>query len=373
MRLRVVGVSLALLGCDGASPAPAVDAGSRDATPTDVTAIDVATADVAPEEVDAGPPCPGPLGTPTPRTATPTRGPMDDVLRMNHIQMKGTHNSYHLRPAIVGPGWDYSHLPLDQQLQSQGVRALELDIHWDDRCQRFRVYHLPILDALSTCDLFTDCLGVIRRWSDAHVSHHPLSIQIEPKSEWDAPTTELRMVAMETEILSAFPRELIVTPDEVRGTAASLPEGIAAHGWPTLGATRGRVIFAIDNHDALRDVYTHNLHDLNGRLAFIDSAVGDPFAGVMILNDASSPSVPAAVRAGYLVRVFSWTAGDAVLDPAVTAMGLASGAQVISTDFPVTARGGVDGVRIPDGNPSRCDPVTAPSGCTPQAIENLSP
>ena len=35
-------------------------------------------------------------------------------LRINHIQMKGTHNSYHLAP--IGPtirAYDYSHDPLD--------------------------------------------------------------------------------------------------------------------------------------------------------------------------------------------------------------------------------------------------------------------
>jgi len=61
-----------------------------------------------------------------------------------------------------------------------------------------------------------------------------------------------------------------------------------------------------------------------------------------------------------------------VLDPAVTRAGLASGAHIISTDFPGMARGGVEGVRIPEGNPSRCNPLTAPTGCTPQAIEDLA-
>ena len=355
MKSCVIAVSLLFLGCDGTTEtAPALDA---------ATAVD------APD--DTGPACPAALGTPAARTAVPTRGPLDDVLRLNHLQAKGTHNSYHLRPAIVGPDWDYSQAPLDEQLESQGVRALELDIRWDHRCGRFRVFHLPILDARSTCDLFTDCLAIVRRWSDAHPSHHPLFLQIEPKDAWDAPTTELRLTAMETEILSVFPRDLVITPDEVRGGAASLPEAIRTQGWPTLGVSRGRVLFFIDRSDALRDVYTHGGRDLAGRLAFIDSAMGDPFAGVMVLNNASGTNVPAAVRAGYLVRVFSWTAGNAVLDPAVTAAGLAAGAHILSTDFPGMARGGVEGVRIPDGTPSRCNVLTAPAGCTSAAIESL--
>lgn len=362
-------MSLVCFGCNEATPASPGDAAVTDAAVVD--AADVATTADVVEVRDSGPPCPGPLGTAVARTGTPARGPMDDVLRMNHIQAKGTHNSFHLRPMIIGPDWDYEHAPLDVQLESQGVRAIELDIQWDERCGRFRVLHLPILDARTTCDLFTDCLSVVRRWSDAHTAHHPLFIQIEPRNAWDAPTTELRMTAMEAEILSVFPRELVVTPDEVRGTALTLPAAIETRGWPTLGATRGRAIFFIDNTGPIRNVYTHGGRDLNGRLAFIDSEVGDPFAGVMVLNNPRGADVPAAVRAGYLVRVFSWTAGDEVLDPAVTAAGLASGAHIISTDFPVTARGGVDGVRIPGGTPSRCNPLVAPSGCTPEAIESL--
>ncbi len=374
MRSCVAAVSLCLLGCINVTPPlPPPDAATADAVPDAAFVPDAgAVPDDAPAEVvDSGPPCPAALGAPTPRTAVPPRGPMDDALRINHLQAKGTHNSYHLRPAIIGPDWDYSHAPLDEQLESQGVRALELDIRWDARCGRFRVFHLPILDPRTTCDLFTDCLALVRRWSDAHPAHHPLFLQIEPKDAWDAPTTELRMTAMEAEILSVFPRQLVVTPDEVRGDAASLPEAIRTRGWPTLGASRGRVLFFIDRTDALRDVYTHGGRDLAGRLAFIDSALGDPFAGVMVLNNPNRADVPAAVRAGYLVRVFSWTAGNAVLDPAVTAAGLASGAHIISTDFPDTARGGVEGVRIPGGAPSRCNPLTAPAGCTAEAVEAL--
>jgi len=371
MRSSAVLVSLFCIGCNEATPAPRSDAAVTDA-PDVVVADDVVIAeDVVVEVRDAGPPCPGPLGTPAARTGTPAPGPMDAVLRMNHLQAKGTHNSYHLRPMIVGPDWDYDQAPLDTQLASQGVRALELDIRWDTRCGRFRVFHLPILDPRSTCDLFTDCLSVVRRWSDAHAAHHPLLIQIEPKDAWDAATTEQRMTAMEAEILSVFPQQLVVTPDEVRGDSPTLPMAIEARGWPTLGASRGRVLFFIDRTDALRDVYTHGGRDLNGRLAFIDSEVGDPFAGVMVLNNPRGADVPVAVRAGYLVRVFSWTAGDEMLDPAVTAAGLASGAHIISTDYPATARGGIEGVRIPGGTPSRCNPLVAPSGCTSAAIESL--
>ena len=37
----------------------------------------------------------------------------------------------------------------------------------------------------------------------------------------------------------------------------------------------------------------------------------------------------------------------------------------------IWTRGGVEGVRIPGGAPSRCNPLTAPAGCTAEAVEAL--
>jgi len=368
--LPALGLAL-LLGALGCSEAPAMasDAGSTDTGLSDTGSTDAGSQDVAVVPDDTGPAC-APLPTAAPRTGTaPPGGPRDDTLRVHHLQMKATHNSYHLRPARVIPDWDYAMAPLEVQLESQGVRGLELDIRWDNRCGRFRVFHLPVLDDRSTCDLFTDCLGAIRTWSDAHRDHHPLVIQIEPKDSWDAPTTEARMVAMEREILAVFPRELVVTPDEVRGDAGTLAEAVRQRGWPTLAQTRGRVIFAIDRSDSLRDVYTHGGRDLAGRLAFIDSRVGDPFAAVMVLNNPAHADLAAALAANALVRVFAWTAGEAPLDPAEATRAFASGAHLISTDYPGEGRDGGVGLRIPDGTPSRCNPVTAPTGCMSTHIE----
>lgn len=109
MRSCVAAVSLCLLGCINVTPPlPPPDAATADAVPDAAFVPDAgAVPDDAPAEVvDRGPPCPAALGAPTPRTAVPPRGPMDDALRINHLQAKGTHNSYHLRPAIIGPDWD---------------------------------------------------------------------------------------------------------------------------------------------------------------------------------------------------------------------------------------------------------------------------
>ena len=42
----------------------------------------------------------------------------------------------------------------------------------------------------------------------------------------------------------------------------------------------------------------------------------------------------------------------------------------ISTDFPAKVEEYDYWVEIPDGTPSRCNPLSAPNYCTPEAIEN---
>ena len=57
-----------------------------------------------------------------------------DPLRINHIQMKGTHNSYHIEP-LVSPTREYmyTHETLNVQASQLGVRQFELDVWWDIR------------------------------------------------------------------------------------------------------------------------------------------------------------------------------------------------------------------------------------------------
>lgn len=81
------------------------------------------------------------------------------------------------------------------------------------------------------------------------------------------------------------------------------------------------------------------------------------------------------VRAGYLVRTRSdiplatVTSGDR----AQLRAALASGAQMVSTDFPevgMSARYDSDYVvALPEGGPARCNPVIEPRGCRSRSLE----
>lgn len=319
--------------------------------------------------------CPPALGTARPRAEKPIKGPLDDLLRINQLQAKATHNSYHLRPDGGVVDWRYSHAPLATQLESQGVRGVELDVRYDEDCGRYEVFHLPLLDERTTCRVFTDCLTALRTWSDAHPSHHVLFVHIEPKDGYDEATGEARFAALEREVLSVFPRELVVTPDEVKGAQKTLRDAVLAGGWPTLGATRGRVLFYIDRSDAWRDAYTHGRKDLDGRLMFTDADEGDPFAAVLVRNGAltDETTIAGLVKKGFLVRTFADKSVEGALadDRSQIEPALRSGAQIVSTDFPAKVPETNYFFEMPGGAPSRCNPLTAPGECTSSAIESL--
>jgi hypothetical protein len=309
---------------------------------------------------------------PSGRGAARYRHPMDDVLRLNHVQVEATHNSYHVKPtpAIVAD-WDYTHAPLDQQFEEQGVRGVELDLQWNGGDDRYEVYHVTIVDPQTTCSLFVECLATMRTWSDAHPGHHPIFVQIEPKGGFTGDDLTERFDAMDAEIRAMLPPELLVTPDDVRGEHATLAAALAADGWPTLGETRGRFFFYFDCERDVCVDYAGEGGTLAGRVLFPDSLADDPFAGFMVVN-TPGPEALEMVEAGYLVRVRSESL-TAVLDgePDDLEAALATGAQVVSTDFPAPRGDEIEYfVEIPDGTPSRCNPVTAPEGCTSLDVED---
>lgn len=308
-------------------------------------------------------------------SATPTfQYDRDGELRLNQLQTKGTHNSYHVAPeGDVISALDYTHAPLDVQLAEQGVRQIELDVRFDEGEGHFSVYH-EIFDKGTTCATLVECLSAVKGWSDKNPAHHPIFIQVELKDKFYPDTAQAYFETLEGDALSVFPRERIVTPDDVRGGAASVRDALAESGWPTLGEVRGKVVFFIDTSGDARAYYTFDGKGLEGRLMFIDAEPTDPWAGVLLANDAvgSAAKIAESLAAGLIVR----TRADAdnveplAGDTSTREAALSSGAQLVSTDYPAEVDGVDYVVQIPGGTPSRCNPVTAPADCAPEDIED---
>ncbi len=303
--------------------------------------------------------------------------PLDHLLRANHVQVKGTHNSYHLDPGLEIKPWAYSHLPLERQLGEQGVRQLELDVYWDVAVKDFRVYHVKLVDEKSTCDLLSDCLGAVKKWSDANPSHQPVFILVEPKDDAEPYPFTSPYVELEKAVLRTIPKKQLITPDDVRGSHGSLIKAVEQDGWPTLGLARGRLILALLAGEKMRKHYTHDEQHLRGRLMFVTGAVGKPFGAVASYNDPRKDMdrIKAAVKKGLLVRTRadSESVEPAKGDTTKLQAALASGAHYVSTDYPAKTDKFDYVVQIPEGTPARCHPVNAPAGCTSAAIEDTYP
>ena len=316
----------------------------------------------------------GPISDAAPDTALPPdaqgdgngggtvdAGDLDEVLHFNDIQMEGTHNSYHIETTGgIIPAWHYTHPPLDVQLAMQGVRQFELDFHYVGPGD-FPVHHVA-LDIGSTCTSLPVCLGILKTWSDAHPRHAPLVVLLEQKDELDGIKISGHYDEVDMLLLSVWPRERIITPDEVRGQRATLREAVTTDGWPTLGKTRGRILFAFIGDST---EYMNGHPNLENRVVFPRANVSDPFAAFVLLDNAqnSEAEITDAVRQGFVVRT-RYNGEELRLVPAVTDAAQRGGAQCVSGDFPAD-------FALTGGAPLRCNPVRAPVGCTAAAVEQL--
>lgn len=343
----------------------------------------------------------------------------DRCVALNQVQVLGTHNSFHIQP---GPQLfpilvafsslfldvEYSHIPLDQQFATQGIRQIELDVFADPNgghyarrggliaigqdpntnipellAPGFKVLHIQDVDFETTCLTFVECLSTVKTWSDANPDHLPIMILVELKEDAipdpglgfaiPLPILGPDLDALDAEIRSVFPAEQLITPDDVRGDAATLDEAVRTRGWPSLADSRGRVLFALDNGGAKSALYRAGRPNLEGRVLFTNAEPGASDAAFIKRNDPFDAAIPGLVEAGYIVR----TRADADTDEARTGdtgpreAALASGAQYVSTDYPVPDPDFGTGyqVSIPDGAPGRCNPVNAPRGCRSWALE----
>jgi hypothetical protein len=300
-----------------------------------------------------------------------------EELRINQLQFIGTHNSYHVRakPSRNFPSLNYSHAPLDAQFD-RGVRSVELDLH--DRDGVFEVFHVVGIDEGTTCRRLSDALETIRKWSDGHPRHLPISVLFELKKDGVGLDPRIRrfdaasLDRLDDLLRSVFPAARRITPDDIRGTAATLREAVEKGGWPTLAASRGKVFFILHDEGKLRDFYTQKHPSLRGRAMFVRSDDSRDDAAVLVLDDPRDPEIPRLVSAGYFIRTRADS--DLHIDRAGKTSGreaaLASGAQIVSTDFPPGEPQVGNGylVEFAKSAPARVNPINGPEALRGQTL-----
>jgi hypothetical protein len=183
----------------------------------------------------------------------------------------------------------------------------------------------------------------VRTWSRSHPGHIPIFILIETKEDEPdgisvtkpEPFTAATFDALDAEIRSVFSSNEMIVPDQVRGAYSDLNAAVTAGNWPTLASARGKVIFLMDQRK-VGPIYLAGHPSLRGRVLFTNSEPGEPDAAFIERNDGPKDEIVGLVRKGYLVR----TRTDADTKEARAndvsrrdAM-MASGAQILSTDYP---------------------------------------
>jgi hypothetical protein len=367
------------------------------------------------------------IGSPVSSRPTATAAPaavagVDDDVHLNEIQVVGSHNSYKkmvsdkeeaLRRQFIDGAADlmqYQHEPLGTQFQSRKVRQVEIDVYLDSAGGRYanpllrsaagvgpydpvmnqpgiKVLHIQDVDYASTCLTFVDCLTQMKTWSDANPSHVPIAVLVELKDDpLDFPgftfTTPEKFTAgnigtVDDEIRSVMDASDLITPDDVRGSHATLQEAVTTDGWPTLGASRGKFLFLMDNGGGYRSNYLSGHPNLEDRVLFTNADPGDPDAAFIKRNDPMDASIPGLVEQGYVVRTRAdgdtKEARDNNTGPRDAA--LASGAQWVSTDYegPGLAVGFTTPyyVEIPGGTVARCNPVNGPPSCDSAQLDTI--
>jgi hypothetical protein len=348
----------------------------------------------------------------------------DRCLRLNQVQVVGTHNSYHFRdePTIfdaikafdqsLADSIDYTHPVLPTQFSREGVRQIELDVFADPQGGRyatpklrellehkttpipgmtkpgFKVLHASDSDFNSNCLTFVACLDAVKGWSDAHPKHLPIAILVEAKDDpvvdplhmgfvQPPPLTPADFDALDAEIRSVFPPSGLITPDDVRGTHSTLEAAVrAGNAWPTLRAARGKVIFLLDQ-GTQRERYIQGHPSLKGRVIFTNATPGEPDAAFVEMNDPTGKNqakIQELVREGYIVRTRSDadTVEARADDTKTRDLAISSGAQYVSTDYPAPDKAPFPGgyeVTLPGNRPWRCDPVNTAPACDSSVLD----
>ncbi|TQL15031.1 calcium-dependent phosphoinositide phospholipase C [Zymomonas mobilis] len=288
----------------------------------------------------------------------------------------------HLSPSET---LSYSHPSIKKQLD-MGVRSLEIDANADpeggayadpilykilkergvNRLPSFdvsalkqpgiKILHIPDVDIHSSCPTLRICLTQMKNWSESHPRHIPIFVMIEakvqplnlklsgnpdktPNFSKIPPFTDETYNEIDQTIVDVLGRNKVITPDDVRGSYPNLEDAVLAGNWPTLGQARGKFIFFLTTATG-RDgasAYLNGHLGLKGRMAFMDSEPGKPYAAFVLEDNALSRGdiIRNDVKKGYIVRtradIDTYEAKKNDLTRAKAAFD--SGAQIVSTDY----------------------------------------
>ncbi len=275
--------------------------------------------------------------------------------KINEVQYLATHNSYKtgLVPAtkflyhgplfaIMGDKYDYYFDTFTEQL-NQGIRSFELDPNYvkkDDGTYTVECVHSSLLEACSTAVDFQLALTEFKLWMDYNPSHMPLIILLEPKGEDSYVADAFKLY--DQMISDTFGDKLITPKDFLGDTYADFDAFRKDNAYPTIGEAQGKIMFLlhdkkyVDNY--IKDYNTIKEWKLFPALNYSlleERPDVSKFSCFAISNDASDDErIKSLIERGYMVRTrldeYSKISEEGL------EKGVASGANIMSSDYPPT-------------------------------------
>lgn len=282
-------------------------------------------------------------------------------LKFNELRYTATHNSYQTESIdeikqlyrklseltfglVAANTADFISPTLTEQLNS-GIYSLELDIEVFDRDGdiSFTCMHAPQIQMTTSCYDLELAMKEIKMWSDNNPNHLPVTIIIEPKGLF-LPMENMQSLNLEyakvlDEMLERALGDTLFTPADMLRDYESFGEMRAADDWCEVKDMLGKVLILM-HECSTTEKYIALDESLKSQAMFPmlrEEDIERDCASFLLLNDPreSFEEIENAVENKLIVR----TRADKFTE--VTAerreKAFASGAQIISTDYPVKA------------------------------------
>jgi len=294
---------------------------------------------------------------------------LEGGVKLNEVQFLATHNSYKrpLSPAarlamnVIGlplgltavkDEFDYGFEPLTAQLD-RGIRSLEFDLMRDG--EDFRVGHIGVLDMNSNCPDFLLACREIRMWSEANPGHLPITLLLEAKSAILAdgalykPFDAQGLQLLESAIEQAF-GDMLLTPGEVLGEYENFAALRQKDAWPPLRGLLGKILVIYHYADGTTGEYIAADPSLRTQKMFpalwypLLDEVNTEYASFVLCNEPLdyAGEIAAFTAENLLVRTRLDMHNYPDRERSHTS-GAASGAMLLSTDYPPRGEAGEDG------------------------------
>ncbi len=281
-------------------------------------------------------------------------------IKFNELSFLGTHNSYQtpatdefktlyrslssltfgLVAAETGDFWSET---LTDQLNC-GIRSLEMDIETFDRNGEisFTCMHSPCMDMTTSCYDFALAMKEISMWSDNNPDHLPITILIEPKGIFlplkDMKYFNLEYVKEFDSMLRETLGDKLFTPADMLRDYASFAEMRKADDWCKVRDMLGKVVILLHEGDVTED-YIAIDPSIKTQAMFpvLREKDIDRDCTSFILSNKPNELLEINEEVIKEKKIMVRTRADKFtdLDEERRAQAFESGANIISTDYPV--------------------------------------